>query len=234
MTFDPLFFMKGKFSANQRGQSQQQVAYLRQLQREMRVEETLHVPLTELNVVIFDIETTGFYPDQGDQIISIGAIKVKGDTIKEEDSFYSLVKSEKKISKEIEELTGITNEEMNEAPPLSEVLFKFFQYVQDLTLVAHHANHEKNFLQHASWKLYRSSFKHRLVDMSFLYRIAEPELNLITLDECCNHNGIPIYGRHHALYDAKLTANLWSIYVEKLARKNCLSLKDMYEGITKG
>src|SRR5690349_19916044 len=85
MTFDPFFFMKGiqgRFGASQSGQSQQQVAYLRQLQREMRVEETLHIPLTELNVIIFDIETTGFYPDKGDQIISIGAIKVKGDVIK--------------------------------------------------------------------------------------------------------------------------------------------------------
>ena len=82
MTFDPFFFMKGiqrRIDASQSGQSQQQVAYLRQLQREMKVEETLHIPLTELNVIIFDIETTGFYPDKGDQIISIGAIKVKGD-----------------------------------------------------------------------------------------------------------------------------------------------------------
>ncbi|MCM3408863.1 3'-5' exoribonuclease [Metabacillus litoralis] len=232
MTFDPFFFMRGKLGGSQSGQSQQQVAYLRQLQREMRVEETLHIPLTELNVIVFDIETTGFYPDQGDQIISIGAIKVKGDEIKEEETFYSLVRSEKPISNEISSLTGLTNEQLTTAPLLSETLFEFFRFAQDYTLVAHHANHEKMFLQHASWKLYRAPFKHRLVDMSFLYRIAEPEAKLITLEECCNHNGIPIIGRHHALEDAKLTAQLWSIYVNKLKRLGCESLKDLYERYT--
>ena len=232
MTFDPFFFMKGK-QVNLGAQSHQQVAFLRQLQRELRVEETLHIPLNELNVIVFDIETTGFYPDRGDQIISIGGIKVKGEHIYENETFYSLVKSEKIVSEEISQLTGIYNDELESAPPLSEVLFQFFQFSQDYTLIAHHANHERVFLQHASWKLYRAPFKHRLVDMSFLYRIAEPEVKLITLEDCCEHNGIPIIGRHHALYDAKLTAKLWSLYVKKLQQMGCESLKDLYERLTK-
>ncbi|MGM7720161.1 exonuclease domain-containing protein [Metabacillus sp. Hm71] len=236
MTFDPFFFMKGiqgKLGGSQSGQSQQQVAFLRQLQREMRVEETLNIPLSDLNVIVFDIETTGFYPEQGDQIISIGAIKVKGDKINENETFYSLVRTDKLLTDEISQLTGLYDTQLQQAPPLSEVLFQFFQFTQDYTLVAHHANHEKVFLQHASWKLYRAPFKHRLVDMSFLYRIAEPEVKLITLEECCEHNGIPIIGRHHALQDAKLTAQLWSIYVNKLYQKGCESLKDLYEELTK-
>ncbi|KKI93845.1 exonuclease [Bacillus sp. SA1-12] len=236
MTFDPFFFMKGiqgKLGGSQSGQSQQQVAFLRQLQREMRVEETLNIPLTDLNVIVFDIETTGFYPEQGDQIISIGAIKVKGNKINENETFYSLVRSDKLLTDEISQLTGLYDTQLQQAPPLSEVLFQFFQFAQDYTLVAHHANHEKIFLQHASWKLYRAPFKHRLVDMSFLYRIAEPDVKLITLEECCEHNGIPIIGRHHALEDAKLTAQLWSIYVNKLNQRGCESLKDLYERLTK-
>jgi DNA polymerase-3 subunit epsilon len=236
MTFDPFFFMKGiqgKFGTSPVGQSQQHVAYLRQLQREMRVEETLHIPLTELKVVVFDLETTGFYPDQGDQIISIGAIKVKGNEIKEKETFYSLIRAEKLLSEEIIQLTGISNQQLRSAPPLSEVLFQFFQFVQDYTLVAHHANHEKSFLQYASWKLYRAPFKHRLVDMSFLYRIAEPAEKIITLEECCEHNGIPIIGRHHALNDAKMTAELWCLYVNKLKQIGCESLKDLYERYAK-
>jgi DNA polymerase-3 subunit epsilon len=232
MTFDPFFFMKGiqgKLGVTQVGQSQQHVAYVRQLQREMRVEETLNIPLTELKVIVFDMETTGFYPDRGDQIISIGAIRVKGDEINEKETFYSLIRSEKMLSEEISQLTGITDRQLQSAPPLSEVLFQFFQFTQDYTLVAHHANHEKTFLQYASWKLYRAPFKHRLVDMSFLYRIAEPLEKLITLEECCEHNGIPLLGRHHALHDAKMTAKLWRIYVNKLKQMGCESLKDLYE-----
>lgn len=236
MTFDPFFFMKGiqRLGASQSGQSQQQVAYLRQLQREMRVEETLHIPLTELSVVICDIETTGFYPDKGDQIISIGAIKVRGDVIKEKETFYSLVHLEKMLSKEISQLTGLDDQQLQNAPPLSEVLFQFFQFTQDHTLVAHHANHEKVFLQQALWKQFRSPFKHRLIDMSLLYRIAEPNVKLVTLEECCEHCDIPVVGRHHALYDAMLTAQLWSVYVKKLHEKGCGTLNDLYELFANG
>ncbi|MDQ0229558.1 exonuclease domain-containing protein [Metabacillus malikii] len=232
MTFDPLFFLKGLQARGSTAQSGQHVAYLRQLQREMRVEETLHIPLTSLNVIVLDIETTGFYPDKGDQIISIGAIKVKGDKVLEDDSFYSLIKIDKPIPQAISKLTGLTDEQLMDAPPLSEVLFEFLKFVKDYTLVAHHANHEKLFLQNASWQLYRAQFKHRLIDMSFLYRIAEPNENLITLEECCKHNGIEIKERHHALYDAKLTAALWCVYINKLNEIGCTTLKDLYERLT--
>ncbi|MBD3108262.1 3'-5' exoribonuclease [Bacillus sp. AGMB 02131] len=238
MAFEPfVHFIKGiqtrltgnNLRGGQSVQSAHQMAYLRQIQREIRQDDVLKVPLKELDVVVLDIETTGFYPDKGDEIISIGAIKISGGIIQEEQTFYSLIQCKNIISDEITELTAITNEQVKDAPPLSDVLVQFFQFARNSTLVAHHSSHEKNFLQHASWQMFRTPLRHRILDTSFLYRIADPDLNIVRLEDFCDHYKIPIVNRHHALEDAIVTAKLWSIYIEKVINMGCNSLTDVYE-----
>lgn len=221
------------FTSLQAQTNPQHNAFLKQLQKELRVEDSLTIPLKELDVVVFDLETTGFFPDKGDEILSIGAIRVKGEKIAENDTFYSLVRCETALSTEIKELTGISEDDVIGAPPLSEVLVEFFKFVQNATLVAHHANHEKQFIRHATWKLFRSQFQHRIVDTSFLVRIAEPQTKLIRLEDCCAYTGIQIEDRHHALGDAKMTAQLWSIYLKKIQQLGCETLQDMYRSLAK-
>lgn len=223
----------GILSGLQGQQNAQNVAFLRELQREIRKEQVMYDPLTKLKFVVFDIETTGFHPDKGDSILSIGAIKMDGRTIKEEDTFYSLVYHSEELSEEITELTGISNEDLLGAPNLSAVLMQFFEFTQDAILVAHHANHEKAFLQHTSWKLFRTPFKHRILDTSFLYKIADPELTLIRLEDLCEHHNIPVINRHHALGDAILTAELWNIYLEKISKRGIHTMNDLYEALSK-
>ncbi|WP_268236586.1 exonuclease domain-containing protein, partial [Caldalkalibacillus thermarum] len=62
-----------------------QASFLRQLEKELREENYLKRPLNELPVVVFDVETTGFFPEQGDRILSIGAVRAVGQHILEED-----------------------------------------------------------------------------------------------------------------------------------------------------
>jgi DNA polymerase-3 subunit epsilon len=232
-----IHFMKqvqGKISSNVyaplQGQTNpQHHAFLRQLQKEANRADSLRIPLKELNVVVFDLETTGFFPDQGDLILSIGAVKVKGGEIQEKDFFYSLVQHDQALSEEIKELTGLCEEELSNAPPLVEVLARFFEFVEKDTLVAHHANHEKQFLQHVTWKLLRSQFQHRIIDTSLMVKLAEPTTNLVRLEDCCSHYGIEIQDRHHALGDAIMTAKLWVNCMNEIAESGCQSLQDVYE-----
>lgn len=210
-------------------QNAQQMAFLRNLQKEKKKEDTLKVPLDELDVVVFDIETTGFKPEQGDEIISIGAIKMCGSFIQEDAVFYSLINTGKKISPEVVNLTGLTNEKLKEARHVGDVLIEFLKFAKDCTLVAHHANHERNFLQYTSNRVFHTPFKQRIVDTSFLYKIVEPHIQLSSLEDLCKHNTIPVIGRHHALEDAKMTAKLWSLYLEKVKMLGCDTLQDVYD-----
>ncbi|MFT4416582.1 exonuclease domain-containing protein [Fredinandcohnia humi] len=241
MAFEPFIHfvrgLQGKLNigglGGVQGHSFQQVAFLRQIQRDLQQEDTLSIPLEALKVVVFDIETTGFFPDQGDEIISLGAVKVQGDKILENDVFYSLVQYEKGLSSEVEELTGLSPGILKTAPPLAEVLIQFFEFSKGYPLVAHHANHEKSFMQHASWKLFRTPFKHRIVDTSFLYRIVDPNLAFTKLEEFCDYYQIPLINRHHALGDALLTANLWTLYSKKIQQLGCHSLRDIYDHLAR-
>ncbi|MCM3706598.1 MULTISPECIES: exonuclease domain-containing protein [Cytobacillus] len=214
------------------GQNPNHVAFIRQMQRELQYADSMSVPLRNLNVAVFDIETTGFYPDKGDQIISIGAVKISSGKISE-DSFYSLVQLDKALPGDIKELTGLTEAELEKAPPLPEVFISFLEFVKGMPLVAHHANHEKNFMQYSSWKLFRTPFKHRILDTSFLYRITDHNKVIWKLEDMCEFYNIPVKDRHHALGDAKLTALLWCCLIEKVHNLGCSNLKEVYERLAR-
>lgn len=204
------------------------VAYLRQIQRDMKKQDVLEIPFSELNLVVFDIETTGFHPYKGDQILSIGAVKIQDGIVLEKESFYSLVYNEKVLTSEIETLTGILKGDLLEAPPINKVLNDFFQFVKSDPLVAHHANHERNFMQHVTWSILKTRFEHRVIDTSFLTKITDPLATFVTLDDWCSQFGIVIKKRHHALHDAIATAKLWLESVQLVEEKGFHCLKDVY------
>lgn len=232
--------MSGKISSNiyagLHGQSKpQQLYFLRQLQKELREKNNLETPLNDLQVVVFDLETTGFFPEKGDRAISLGAVKMVGPNIEEgeKSSYYSLIKTDQPISEEISMLTNIYDEQLVDAPAPSEVLMEFYKFVNSRILVAHHSNHEKAFMQKMTWDILRSRFEHRLIDTSFLIRLANPLIKSLTLDEVCRDCGIEIIDRHHALGDAKMTAKVWSYYVKKAQHMGMKNLKDIYENLAK-
>ncbi len=207
------------------------IAYLRNLQRELKKKDVLSVPFKELPVVVFDIETTGFYPYNGDCILSIGAVKMIGSEVLEDQLFYKTIYNDTPPSQEIVDLTGITGSELKKAEPLDVVLKQFFQFVKSDTLVAHHSSHEKQFMKHASWTALKTSFQHRIIDTTFLTKVMAPEIEHVSLDDWCDHYDVPIGKRHHALYDAVATARLWSKGVQKVEDMGFHNLKDIYTHI---
>nr|WP_263323272.1 exonuclease domain-containing protein [Neobacillus sp. Marseille-Q6967] len=223
----------GIYAGVQGKSTPQNISFLRQIQKEMKQKNSLDSPLHELNVVVFDLETTGFYPERGDQIISIGAVKMTGQQIITSETFYSLVKTDLTLSDEITSLTNIRNDDLINAPSAAEVLMQFFQFVGKHDLVAHHAKHEQSFMQKMTWDLLKTRFEHRIIDTSFLIRLSDPTVKSISLEDVCNECGISIKDRHHALGDAMMTAQVWSHYLEKTQRNGFYTLRDVYEYIAK-
>ncbi|SIS45904.1 exonuclease domain-containing protein [Salimicrobium flavidum] len=204
------------------------IAYMRNLERQLQSKDMMEMPFDELRIVVFDLETTGFYPYKGDEILSIGAVRVQGKHVLEDETFYSLVYSDVPPSEQIEELTGITGSMLEEAPPIREVLKDFYSFVRGGVLIAHHARHEKQFMAHATWRELKKTFSYRIVDTAFVTRIAQEEKQLTTLDDCCSEYGISIDERHHALSDAIATAKLWAACIEDIQKLGFVNLRDVY------
>lgn len=90
-----------------------------------------------MNLVIFDLETTGLLPSQH-EIIQIAAMKVKNGRWSEGEYFDSYVRPENRIPSFITKLTGITQAQVADAPSPPDVLRAFSRFVgEDATLIAH-------------------------------------------------------------------------------------------------
>ncbi|REK77936.1 3'-5' exonuclease [Paenibacillus paeoniae] len=211
----------------------QQMAFIRNANREQRKQSMLDIPLKELEIVVFDLETTGFNPNNGDEIISFGAVVVRGGEIIEDESFYSLVNPKRVIPKAIVELTGITNEMVREAPDLMKVLHDFMAFVGRRLLVAHASGHDKQFLNAALWRTSKVNLNHRVLDTMMIAKWLEPGLENYSLDDLLMKHGIPITERHHALEDSLMTAQLWHVYLRRIVERNIVTLGDMYAYLSK-
>jgi DNA polymerase III subunit epsilon len=230
--------ISGKVSSNiyagiQGQVNPQQISFIRHLQKEMKGKNNLDTPLNELEVVVFDLETTGFYPEKGDYVLSIGAVKMVGQRIEVDDTFYSLVKSDLPLTEEISTLTNIHEEQLRDAPAARDVLLQFFNYAQSHILVAHHSIHEKSFMQKMTWDLLKTRFEHRIIDTSFLIRLSDTSVKSLPLEEVCNECGIAIKDRHHALGDAIMTAQIWGSYLQRAQKNGYSNLREVYEHLAK-
>ncbi len=101
--------------------------------------------------VVFDLETTGLNssPVSGnmDKIIEIGAYKITDGEITE--CFSTFINPERKLSEEIINLTGITEEMVADAPKTEEVMPDFFKFCYGSILVGHNiAGFDFKFVDH--------------------------------------------------------------------------------------
>ena len=84
--------------------------------------------------VVVDLETTGLSPFNGDEIIEIGVTEIRGDKIHR--NYSRLVKPNGFIPSIITEITNITNEMVEDALPIEEVLPNFRKYIGNRTIIA--------------------------------------------------------------------------------------------------
>ncbi|QPC46501.1 hypothetical protein G8O30_05730 [Mangrovibacillus cuniculi] len=83
-----------------------------------------------ITYTVFDLETTGFYPHMGDEVLSIGAVKVKDGQVLKSQQFYEVVKPFGKVSSFIKKLTGLTEDELGNGISFSEALNRFLEFAE--------------------------------------------------------------------------------------------------------
>lgn len=158
-------------------------------------------------VVVFDFETTGLSPVQGDRAIEIGAVKiVDGEVV---DSFSKLMNPGRRVSGFITQYTGISNEMLATAPSCADVMSQFARFIEGFNLVAHNASFDEKFLTAEFDRI--GEPMDNLIGCSLLasrriFRHA-PSHKLGALIDYLAIDGDGEF--HRALYDAQMTGFLW-------------------------
>jgi DNA polymerase-3 subunit epsilon len=211
-------------------QNAQQMAFIRSIMKEQRKNSLYEVALSDLQAVVFDLETTGFSPHHGDEIISIGGVVVEGRDIKGEETFYSNVNPKRNIPAVVEKLTGITNQMVSEAPDLIQALHKFLEFVQQRILIAHGTGHDKQFLNSALWKTSKTNLTHRVLDTMMIAKWLQPKRIDYGLDALLDDYEIEVDAkqRHHALGDSLMTAKLWCKLMKEMEKREVSNLGELY------
>jgi DNA polymerase III subunit epsilon len=206
----------------------QQMAFIRSISRDQRKESALELKLSEMEAVVFDLETTGFYPYNGDEILSIGGVLIRGDRFEEAEPFYRLVNPKRKVPEHITELTGITNEMAENAPDLMQSLHDFLDFVGKRIMIAHGSGHDKQFLSAALWRTSRVHLTHRILDTMMMAKWLEPKAIYYGLDDVLDRYGVEVTQRHHALHDSMMTAKLYFQFLQLVADRQITTLGELY------
>ena len=172
---------------------------------------------------MFDTETTGLDPSRGDEIIQIGATRIVNGKLLHHEGFEQLVDPQRPVPVASTRIHGITPDMLQGQPDIHTVLGAFHAYAQDTVLVAHNAAFDMRFLQlkEASSGV---AFDQPVLDTLLLSDLVHPLQESHGLEALAQRLGVTVVGRHTALGDAIVTAEVFLRLVPLLADKGIVTL----------
>jgi DNA polymerase-3 subunit epsilon len=164
--------------------------------------------------VVFDLETTGLDASK-DEIIEVGAIRVNR-TSSQHETFQASIKPSRKIPKRITDLTGISNEMLEEnGEPLDKVLRKFAEFIGDLHLVTFNAEFDMAFLSNAASR-HQIEVKNEFSCALKMARRAWPGRRSYRLADLARDGNLSSEDAHRAIGDCQRTLVVYTAAAAKL------------------
>ncbi len=188
--------------------------------------------LQQLSYVVFDTETTGLHPSQGDEIISIAAVRVENGKVDEAAAYSRLVNPGCPIAPDSIRFHGITDDMVKDEGGIGDVLPSFREYVGESILVAHNAAFDMKFL-HLKEQQTGVTFTNLVLDTLLISVFLDHQSHNHTLDGIAQQMGITIEGRHTALGDAVATAKIFCKMMNRLDSRGVTSLRRVVEACSK-
>ena len=160
--------------------------------------------------IIFDTETTGFDPLNGDRMVEIGCIEMFG-RVMTGNVYHAYFNPERPMPSAAENVHGLSDKFLSDKPFFSQKAEELIAFLGDSPLVAHNASFDFGFLNNELQKCGRPGIAlDRMVDTVALAKVRHPGAKL-SLDALCTRYGIDRSHRvkHGALLDAELLAHLY-------------------------
>jgi DNA polymerase-3 subunit epsilon len=188
--------------------------------------------LTELTYTVFDTETTGLNPSQGDEIIQIGAARLVNNKLLRQECFEQLVDPKRPIPPATIPIHGIQPEMVIGQPTIDQVLPAFHAFAQDTVLVAHNAAFDMRFLQLKEGQT-GVVFDQPVLDTLLLSAVIHPNQDSHRLEAIAERFNVTVIGRHTAMGDAMVTAEVFLKLIPLLAEKGIHTLGQAREAAQK-
>ena len=200
------------------------------LRRVARLAQRVHAalddtPLSALTFTVFDTETTGLSPSGGDEIISIGAVRIVNGRLLEHECFDRLVRPRRPVGEQALQVHGIGDEMLQDQPALEQVLPGFARFCADTVLVAHNAAFDMRFLELARERT-GVAFEQPVLDTLLLSEAvhAGRASDEHHLEQIAERLGVAVLGRHTALGDAIVTGEVLLKLLPLLAERGVHTL----------
>lgn len=165
-----------------------------------------------LDFTVVDAETTG-RSDRADDITEIGAIKYRQG--REVASFSTLVKSPNEILPFVVKLTGITDEMIEPAPLIDDIIFDVIEFIGDDLILGHDVNFDYGLINEAYERVSGQELENPRYDTLKLAQCLIKDSTNHKLETLSEYFSIPRVNGHRALDDCRQTAELYFKIINK-------------------
>ena len=166
--------------------------------------------IDDIEIVIFDTETTGLKPEEGDRIVELAALRVKAQN--RVAVFDELVNQGREISPGAFAVNKITPEMLKDAPRIETVMPKFLAFIQDHCLCSYNAEFDMNFLNNEIKLIGLAAIKNIIVlDVLAMARQFMPGLSRYALWFVAEKLGVKSVQQHRALADVEMS---WEVFTK--------------------
>lgn len=160
--------------------------------------------------IVFDTETTGLSPLNGDRLVEIGCIELVN-RVETGRTFHAYFNPERSMPSEAQAVHGLSDVFLSDKPLFGHKVEELLEFIADSPLVAHNAQFDFSFLNHELGLCARPIvLADRMVDTLAIARARHPGAKH-SLDALCTRYGIDRSHRvlHGALLDAQLLSQLY-------------------------